>query len=114
MSGDAMWLVESSDGSWGLPVRIALDRRSRIRGLRPEANAGGLVLRTRSVHGFGMRRSLGVLALDDQGRVHAATRLRPRRIVTIRAARWIVELPADHPPPERGAELVLLRRILRS
>lgn len=71
-----------------------------------------MVLRTRSVHTFGMDTDLLVVALDAGGRVVAADVVTPRAVRVVRGATWIIELPATAPRPDIGAELVLLRRIL--
>ncbi len=108
-----MWLLAASDASWSVPVEMALDRRARLHGLAPATTDRGLVLRTRSVHGFGMRTPLAVLVLDAAGTVIDRALLRPWTVVVAPAATWITEIPATVVPPPAGTELVLLRRILR-
>ena len=58
-----------------------------------------------SVHGFGMKEALLVIGLDADGRVLQSGTLRPRRILWIRGATQMLELPAGLLPPERGAVL---------
>jgi hypothetical protein len=53
-----------------------------------------------------MDRPLLVVGLDRVGRVLGSKILRPNRVVAFRGARWVLELPADTPPPEPGTMLM--------
>jgi hypothetical protein len=66
-------------------------------------------MRTRSVHGIGMRRHLTIAGIDRHGRVAAVRRLQPGRIVVMPRVTWIAELPKGSLPPAVGTRLQLLR-----
>lgn len=84
------------------PVTVAATARQRRRGLRPRPLGRILLLRARSVHGFGLVEDLAVVGIGRDHRVCAVRVLRPGRIVTIARCRWILELPIDHPTPAVG------------
>ena len=108
------WLLLAANGGWrSTPLDLAATRRTRCRGLIPASFDHGLLLAGRSVHGFGMRHELSVLALDEAGTVLAVRTLRPRRVLTFPAARWLAELPPDAAAPQPGTRLLLARRMLR-
>jgi hypothetical protein len=92
---EGVGVVEQAQGFW-----------SRWRGLRGSPPGSSLLLRTRSVHGFGMDRPLLAVGLDSEWRVVGSTILRPNRVAVFRGARWVLELPADTPPPVPGTMLV--------
>lgn len=91
------------------PVTVAATARARRRGLRPRPRGRRLLLRTRSVHGFGMAEELAVVGIGRDERVGAVRVLRPGRMVTIPGSRWILELPRDHPLPAVGDRVRLVR-----
>lgn len=93
------------DGYGDIPV--ARTFRERWRGLRGSPPDAALLLRARSVHGFGMERPLLVVGLDDTMTVIGAKELAPRRVVTFLRGRWVLELPKGSRPPERGTRLSL-------
>jgi len=82
----------------GVDVRVAATPLARLRGLAglPALPSGaGLLLRTRSVHTFGMRFALDLVWLDGAGRVVRVDRtVRPCRVRACRAARAVVEMSA--------------------
>lgn len=82
---------------------------SRFRGLMGRS-ARPVLLATSSVHGFWIRRPLIVVGVDEALRVLAVRRLRRRRIVWIKGARWILELPDGNPNPQPGDRLTLCGR----
>lgn len=65
------------------------------------------MLRTKSVHTFGMDRAITMFALDHRSRVIVARSLRPNRVVFYRRATAIVELPVEADPPPLFAEVVI-------
>ena len=87
------------------PVIPALRSSERLRGLRPAPRAAGLLLRARSVHGFGMRVPLWAVSLDRSGTVRRVARLEPRGLVVDPGAAWILELPMGRVPPRPGLVL---------
>ena len=65
-----------------------------LAGLRAPPPCGLLLLRTRSVHTFGMRFALDLVWLDARGRVvRVDAAVPPRRLRSCRAARAVIELP---------------------
>lgn len=108
------WRLMADEGGWtSPPTLLAETRRDRRRGLRPAA-PHGIIIETRSVHGFGMCHDLTVLGLDGAGVIVDVRTLRPRRIVSMRDATWIVELPPGSPTPLAGVRLQAFRRKLPS
>ncbi len=108
------WLLVAEEDGWtSPPTLLARTRRERLEGLRP-AGSHGLIIETRSVHGFGMHHDLTVLGLDAAGVVVEVRTLRRRHIVTMPDAMWIVELPSGSTAPVVGARLTALRRKLPS
>lgn len=100
-----------TSGRWRhAPVIVARGFFGRWTGLRRLDEEVGLLIRTRSVHGFGMSRRLTVIGLDPEGRVVAVRALDPRRVVTIRAATWMLEIPTETGAPDVGDLLRLARR----
>jgi uncharacterized membrane protein (UPF0127 family) len=83
----------------GMEVRVAATARARLLGLSglPARPPCGLLLpRTRSVHTFGMHFALHLVWLDARGRaVRVDAAVPPRRLRSCRAARAVIELPAD-------------------
>lgn len=77
---------------------MAVGFRARLLGLaglsRGVAGAGLLIPRCRGVHTFGMRFSLDIHFLDEGGEVVSTRRaVRPRRLVSHRAAVAVLEIP---------------------
>jgi hypothetical protein len=102
--------VRLRSGTWGSsPLVIAATRRQRRRGLGPVPGPLGLLLRTRSVHGFALRSAVEFVAIDDIGVVRRVGRLAPGRVVACRHAGWIAELPAGSPLPEPGSVVAVDR-----
>ncbi|HEX6947302.1 MAG TPA: hypothetical protein VF246_08120 [Acidimicrobiia bacterium] len=89
------------------PVPVASAFVERLRGLRRRPAGSALALRGGSVHGFGMDRELVVVGLDRDLTVIASRVLAPNRVVWIRGASWMVELPAGTKPPPPGTRLGL-------
>jgi uncharacterized membrane protein (UPF0127 family) len=83
----------------GYEVPVATGVRSRLLGLvwleRRRVGAGLLIPCCSSVHTFGMRFALDLHFLDEHGKrlaVHRA--VPPRRLVFVRDARAVLEIPA--------------------
>jgi uncharacterized protein len=95
---DRLVLEDPRGGRW--LVDVATRRRDRMRGLIGRAplqpGQAMLLLRTRSIHTFGMRSSLTVAFLDERFRIIAVEPVRPRRLVfPARRARHVLEAGAD-------------------
>lgn len=84
-------ILTGGHGWQSAPIRVAVGRRMRRLGLTPNPGPFGLLIRTASIHSFGMREPLGWVALDDHGVVLAAGTLPPNRVLAIRGARFILE-----------------------
>lgn len=83
----------------GREVRVAAGPRARLLGLahldREEAGAGLLIPRCSSVHTFGMRFTLDLFFLTENGEVAAVRRGVPaRRLASCGRATDVLELPA--------------------
>jgi hypothetical protein len=89
------------------PLLWARTHRERRRGLRPRPLGRGLLLASRSVHGWGMKEPLRVVSLDAAGRVRRVAFLAPGRVFCDAGARWIIELPVSRPAPQVGMMLRL-------
>ncbi len=87
------------------PVRKATTFLARWRGLRGSGPSAAIVIPGSSVHGFGMDRPLQVVALTRDFVVMSSAVLRPNRLMWVRGARWMIELPADIEPPAPGTRL---------
>lgn len=91
------------------PVVRAETANDRLVGLRNADGAITVVMRARSVHGIGLRTSLGVVGIGPQGRVRRRRHLKPRGVLWFADCRWIIELPAGYPLPPLDARLVWRR-----
>jgi hypothetical protein len=87
------------------PVLVPTSFGQRWKGLRPEAGGRSMLFATRSVHGFGMRQGLRVVALDAELVVMSVGVLEPARVVWFPRAAFVLELPLDHPAPPPAARL---------
>jgi len=104
-------VVEAVGPGWRSgPLVVARGWRQRWRGLRPRPGGRGLLLRARSVHGFGMREPLGVVSLGPGGQVRRVGALRRGRLFWDPGACWVMELPLSRPLPPRGAVLAVVAR----
>lgn len=89
-------------------VSLAITFRERWQGLRPRPSGRSMLIPGRSVHGVGMEEPLTVIGIDQGGRVVGIRRLRPRRVVVMFDARWLLEQPVDHPLPCPGEVLSMV------
>jgi len=104
-------VVEAIAPGWHSgPLLVAHTHRQRCRGLRPRPGGGGLLLRTGSVHGFGMREPLWAVSLGPGGRVRRVGVLLPCRMLWDPGAVWTIELPLSRRPPEPGMTLRVVQR----
>lgn len=81
-------------GDWAVDAYMARTFADRLFGNTRVPSYAAIAIRTRSVHSFGQRRQIEMVALDSRMRVVAARTLRPNRVALIPTARMIVELPA--------------------
>jgi hypothetical protein len=93
------------DGWESGPVLVAERFAERLRGLRGRGVETSMLIRGWTVHGFGIRRSCVVVALDESFRVLSSQILRPRRVVVAPGAAFMLELPASASPPALDSPL---------
>ena len=88
------WLVH--DGRVLASAEVATTRAGRRRGLLGRDGVDGvLVIRTRSVHTFGMRFAIDVAFCGEDGTVRRTVTLRPNRVtLPVRGAVTAIEAPA--------------------
>ncbi|HSG80255.1 MAG TPA: hypothetical protein VLD62_11790 [Acidimicrobiia bacterium] len=109
MTRERISLDDPSKPGWAAPpVARLCGARLRLRGIRAVPRGWGVLLRTRSIHTFGMRKPLGVVALDGDLVVRRSRAVPPRRVVVDLGASWILEIPDGHPLPAVGASLRIL------
>jgi hypothetical protein len=96
-------VLAGPDGWSSGPVWVAAGFARRWRGLRGREEGAALLLSGCSVHGVGMRRPLWTVGLDVAGLVVGVRRLDPGRLVWMRGAAWVLELPIERLPPAVGA-----------
>ena len=96
--------LRESDGTV-IEVNLAVSFADRLLGLRRVDPDSALLLRTRSVHGFGMTRPFLAIGMDGKGRVVGSTVVKPWRMVWFRRCRWVLEMPEWHSPPAVGETL---------
>jgi hypothetical protein len=102
-------IVDRVSGWSTPPVVIARTARRRFAGARGRVDPHAVLIGTRAVHGFGLRIPLGAVGIGPKGRVLRLEPLKPRGVVRLADCRWILELPASHPPPPMHARLVWRR-----
>lgn len=100
-------LVKLSGSTWtSPPVTVASSFTDRLLGVRG-GGTDGLLIRSSSVHGRGIREPLRVVHLDGEGMVVHQDILTMGRRTHARGV-WILELPIGAPGPDTGARLVVL------
>lgn len=62
-----------------------------------------MLFETRSVHGFGMRSPVAVLAIGHDSTVLGSRVLAPNRVVFFAGARYLLELPVEAEVPHPGS-----------
>ena len=92
----------SSPGWSGATVAVAASFTDRLLGIRA-AGRQGVLLRTRSVHSFGLGRTLSLIATDESGIVIETRELKPNRIAVFPGASIVIELPVASAVPEVGS-----------
>jgi hypothetical protein len=85
-------------------VQYARSFLERLFGLR-RSTSGGLLMKTKSVHGFGMIDAFLAVSLDRDFRVIESRVVNPGRIVWFGSATYVLELPANVEPPPMGATI---------
>ncbi len=89
-------------GTWTVDdVELAFGFRERLSGMRRK-DIDTVLLPVRSIHTWGMREPIRVVAIDASGIVIATVIVSPRSVVRWTTARWILEVPEWVPPPPIG------------
>ena len=87
------------------PVMEAESFADRLRGLHRLEPGASLLIRTSSVHAFGLHRSFRAIGLSGELEVVAHTIVRPWRAVRFPGCAFVIEMPVDAPPPPVGSRL---------
>ena len=103
-SGDSVTL--GTEDWTSPPVTVALSFADRLLGVRRK-DTDGLLIRSGSVHGRGIREPLRIIHLDRDGTVTHQDILMAGRRTSARGV-WILELPVGVPGPDTGARLSVL------
>lgn len=77
----------------------------RLLGIKSPSAAAGLVIEARSIHTMGLRRTLTVFAVDQEGVVLDVRLVPPNRIAFFPAAHLIIELPSGQVPAHAGSRV---------
>lgn len=89
------------------PVNDARTFWQRWRGLKGLPAEASVLIRTRSVHGFGVRTPFRAIGLTSLLQVSATQVVKPGRIARFPGCRYILELPMEVDAPEPGVTLEL-------
>lgn len=93
-------------GSWSVsPAFRATGFRDRLFGLKRLPTDAALLLKRRSVHGFGIDEPFHAVGLTRELKVRSVAFVEPGTMVSFRGCRFVLELPATFIPPQRGAHL---------
>ncbi len=87
-------------------MTIASSFTDRLVGVRRE-KTNGILIRSSSVHGYGLREPLRIVHLDEDGTVVHQDILMTGRRTPARGV-WVLELPIGRPGPDTGTRLVVL------
>ncbi|MFQ5517513.1 MAG: hypothetical protein ACE5E8_08045 [Acidimicrobiia bacterium] len=93
------------------PVQAALGMRRRFGGIKTMPRGWSLLLRARSVHGFGLRLPVNVARLDETGLVLEVRLLQRRRMLWWRRPQLLLEVAPGLSPPAQGARLIVRRKV---
>lgn len=92
-----------SPGWVGARVGEAESFLDRLMGMRSTSGREGVMLRTRSVHTFGLDEPIGVFCTNSNGTVVETRTLQPNRIAVFRRAAKVIELPHGRELPAVGS-----------
>ena len=107
----SLLVVRLAWGSWRTPDLIVADGFwGRVHGIARAGPGMGVLIRTSSVHGIGLREPLATIGITDAGLVVGAKALLPGRVVWFRRAEWVAEIPRASMLPPLGASLELRAR----
>ena len=86
-------------------VEVLVSRSGRYIGIGPMADRSVLLL-TRSIHTFSMKKPISIIVLDLGGTVVRTAIVRPGRIAWFGALRWVIETGDGVALPSPGTEIV--------
>ncbi len=81
--------------------------RERWRGLKGLPAGSAVLMKTRSVHGFGVKTPFRAVGLTKTFVVVETHVVKPRRVVNFPGCRYVLELPVDLEAPQTGETLEL-------
>lgn len=84
-------------------VLLARNHRERLTGVR--GRSVRVLMRTATVHSWGIDEPLLLVGINSLGEVVALEVLRPRRMTRLRRAMWTLELPLSDEVPELGGRI---------
>lgn len=97
----------AGDGFGPVAASHASTYIERLQGLRAITSLPALLIDASSVHTFGMDEAIAVIGLDREMRVIATRIVAPNRVVWLRGASRILEIPDDISIPPVGLQLGL-------
>ena len=86
-------------------VGYARSFRERWRGLKGMPEGSAILMKTRSVHGFGVKAPFRAVGLTSTFEVVKTREVKPWRVVNFTGCRYVLELPIDVEPPLTGETL---------
>lgn len=98
-----------TEGWTSQPVFAARSFLEKWRGVKALPGGSWLLMPAKSVHGFGLKETLLVAAIDGDMRVSDVRVLDPGRVLFFPRARLVLELPIDETAPPVGSVLELHR-----
>ncbi len=105
-----MFRVRVSTPDWEVEAMMASGFADRLLGIFRAPPDVPVLLSTRSVHTFGLRRPITVVGIDSGMRVVGTRTVGPNRVVLMPRARFFLEMPSNTAGPA-PAQLVGLDRV---
>ena len=84
------------------PVKTASTFYERWKGLRGAESGTSILIETSTVHSFGLSEPFTAVGISYDMRVIGSRTVGPRRVVLMRGAKWILEIPANAEVPADG------------
>jgi hypothetical protein len=98
--------VDLSADDWSIDgVKVLTSRAERYIGIGSMSDRSVLLL-TRSIHTFGMKKTISIVVLDVSGTVVQTGVVHPSRIVWFPGLRWVIETGTGATLPPPGTEIV--------
>lgn len=98
--------VDIGAENWaGVRASFAESFFDRLFGVRARWSEEVLLIQTRSVHTFGLGRTLSLVAIDNRMTVVGHRVLKPNRLAYFSKARFVMELPDGAAGPKIGSSI---------